>query len=120
MLSNVSGVSAAKIWQAAVNTTLGLPINQESDIPTRYKMKAKEIDSLVGTYQSAEGQKLIIKTKDGRPVCQLGDKSYDLIATAKDTLMLSKRGRKIKFYFDEKGKAWGVLLGMRILQRQDL
>ncbi|WP_350343499.1 serine hydrolase domain-containing protein [Proteinivorax tanatarense] len=121
VLTNVGGVSAGKIWMAVVNTMLGLPLeyNQRKEPYPYYNLTPRELEVLTGKYKSAEGQGLTITIKEGKPIAKIGEKIYELRASTKDTLVLKQKERPIKFYLDKEGKPWAVLLGMRMLHKEN-
>ncbi|TGV03466.1 penicillin-binding protein, partial [Mesorhizobium sp. M00.F.Ca.ET.186.01.1.1] len=106
-----------KVWLAAVNAALGLPLaHKEPDAPL-YQIDGEELDKLVGTYACAEGGHLRLFVREGVPVADVAGTEFALRAAASDTLIFTDSELPLRFFFKADRRAWAVLLGMRMLQR---
>ncbi|AJY76796.1 serine hydrolase domain-containing protein [Paenibacillus beijingensis] len=117
VLMNVYGASADEIWLAAVNTVLGLPMEQKSAIEPNYEAASEELQKLAGTYTSAEGGYLRIYLEDGRPKADWEGEYFELRASDSHTLVTDKGGYSLRFFFKDEDNAWAVLAGYRMLIR---
>ncbi|UED70543.1 serine hydrolase [Brevibacillus sp. HD3.3A] len=117
VLSNMENVPIRKVWLAAVNAALGLPLaHKEPDAPL-YQIDGEELDKLVGTYACAEGGHLRLFVREGVPVADVAGTEFALRAAASDTLIFTDSELPLRFFFKADRRAWAVLLGMRMLQR---
>ncbi len=117
VLTNVTGVSANAIWLAAVNTALGLPLDQKRSIEPEYQASPEELQRLIGTYRSAEGGNLRVFMDGDRLMVENEGERFSLRASSGQTLVYDYRGPKVlRFHFRD-GKPWAVFSGLRMLRR---
>ncbi|MGE5653930.1 MAG: serine hydrolase domain-containing protein, partial [Bacillota bacterium] len=117
VLTNVTGVSANAIWLAAVNTALGLPLEQKRSLEPEYQAAQEELLRLVGTYRSDEGGNLrIFMDNEGLKVENEGEQ-FPLRASSDHTLVYEYRGQKVLRFHLRDGQPWAVFSGLRMLRR---
>jgi len=119
VLTNVSDVPASRIWLAAVNSYLGLPIDRERSYEPQYETDLEDMLKFCGTYECDEGSKFTISKTDNGIKITIGGHDYDLRASSEDTLVFqrNKMDQVIKFYFDDSGKPWAAFFHLRMLRR---
>jgi CubicO group peptidase (beta-lactamase class C family) len=117
VLTNVSGVSASDMWLAAVNTVLGLPLNQKRSVEPYYLASLKELQRLTGTYQSAEGGMARIFLDGDTPKAEVDGQVFVLRPSDEQTLVIEKNGKAIRFLLNNDGVAWAAFYGVRMLPR---
>ncbi|MBT9177500.1 MAG: Penicillin-binding protein 4* [Firmicutes bacterium] len=117
VLANVTNVSAARVWLAAVNTALGLPLhyNTNEELP---QLLERNLEPFVGTYTSAEGGQVAVAEDNGKPVAKTEGLTHALIYAGGTTFFFNYRGQRVlRFFLDAGEKAWAVQFGLRILRR---
>lgn len=119
ILTNVSGVPADIVWLAAVNTVLGLRVDQKTSYEPEFAMSFEDMTKFCGTYKSCEGGELEILAGQSQVKIRVLGKKYPLRASSENTLVYNDKGldKAIRFYFDDNGKPWAVFFGMRMLER---
>ncbi|MBS4174849.1 serine hydrolase domain-containing protein [Bacillus sp. FJAT-49736] len=117
VLSNVSNISAGDIWLEAVNTALGIPLNERNrGEDTVDQTTDEQLAKFVGIYQSKEGSCLEIILENHSLKAVIGNETIPLRVGKNDTLIM-KNGKTISFYFKEKKESWAAFFGMRMLLR---
>ncbi|QNK90635.1 serine hydrolase domain-containing protein [Sporosarcina sp. FSL K6-1540] len=115
VLANMSGVSADAIWLAAVNTALGIPIDQKRNTEPEFEMTKEQKQRVLGTYISAEGSQVDISLEDQTVMATIDNKTYTLRASNETTLIIMPLEKPIRFFIDEKNDAWALFIGLRML-----
>lgn len=115
VLTNLSDASANAIWLAAINTVLGLPIEQQRSTEPQFEMKPEQFQRLVGTYRSDEGSEVEITLEGQTATARISDKTFHLRASDERTLVMMPIEKPIRFFFDEDDHVWALLLGLRML-----
>ncbi|MGN7385368.1 serine hydrolase domain-containing protein [Sporosarcina sp. SAFN-015] len=115
VLTNMSDVSANAIWLAAINTVLGLPIDEKRSTEPQFDMKPEQLQRIVGTYRSGEGAEVEITLEDGTIMATVSGKTYKLRASDERTFVMMPIEKPLRFFFDEKDDAWALFLGLRML-----
>ncbi|HWO74548.1 MAG TPA: serine hydrolase domain-containing protein [Bacillus sp. (in: firmicutes)] len=118
VLTNVSEAPAAELWLAAVNTVLGLPLDQKRSVEPVYEATPGELQLLKGTYESAEGGNITIAEVGNEWFAEAAGEKFKLRASASDTLVIEALELPLKFFIKEEGPAWAVLFGSRMLRRK--
>ncbi len=119
VLCNLQGVPVSKIWLAAVNLLLGLPIDEKRSEEPEYDAGEKELSRFVGTYRSGEGARLYIYPEDGEMYAEIeGEKSH-LRPSGPDTAAIMSRGQEsmIRFIPGPTGEVRAVYAGLRIIPK---
>lgn len=116
VLTNVSNVSAGDIWLEAINTALGIPIEEKrSNLPYVEITDEENLKPFVGTYRSKEGTSLQIVLENGSLKARIENEVSPLKTAEKNTLIMTNNEKPIRFYFNEKNESWAAFLGMRML-----
>ena len=115
VLTNMGGVSADAIWLAAMNTALGIPIDQKRSIEPQFEMTKEQQQRVLGTYISAEGSQVDISLEDQTVMATIDNKTYALRASDETTLVIMPLEKPIRFFIDEKNDAWALFIGLRML-----
>lgn len=118
VLTNMGGVSADTIWLAAINTALGIPIEQKRSTEPHFEMSNEQKERLVGTYISVEGSHVAILLEDQTLVATIDNKTYALRASNETTLVMKLLEKPIRFFLDEKNNAWALFIGLRMLMKK--
>jgi CubicO group peptidase (beta-lactamase class C family) len=117
VLCNLSAVPVARVWLAAMNLALGLPIEtprQEYD-PTDWA--PEEMERLAGHYKSAEGSELTLLVVNDQLELHQGSKR-SIVKRLNETTGLVESNRQqqeVKFYLGPDGHPWGVGQDVRII-----
>lgn len=119
VLSNLDQVPIREVWLAAVNAAIGFPVEQKEEREPDYHASAEELEKLVGTYRSAEGGQMSLFLRDGKPVAEMAGAEFELRASSSDTLVIQSMEMPLRFFFRSGKKAWAVLLGIRMLTRNE-
>jgi CubicO group peptidase (beta-lactamase class C family) len=118
VLTNVGGVSAGEIWLAAVNSALGLPLEQKPSYEPVYELEDHEYKRFEGVYSSREGGSISVSFSNGTLLAKMDEQSFELRVSGHDTLVLLKNEKPLKFYFqDQDEKPWALFNGSRMLRR---
>lgn len=119
VLANVTGVSAARIWLAAVNVTLGLPLEFSTAVEYPHDCSTVPTQQYVGVYSSQEGGRLSISQYNGCLMAETEGESFPLYYSGDDYFFFTYRGQKvIHFFSGADGIPWAAFLGLRILRRE--
>ncbi|RXJ04641.1 class A beta-lactamase-related serine hydrolase [Anaerobacillus alkaliphilus] len=118
VLCNVSNVPVDEIWLAAVNTALGLPMDQKRTTEPVYEISEERLSQFLGAYDSSEGGKAVIFLENGLPMLEVNEETFALRASNENTLVIESNGKPLTFYTTGNDKAWGLLLGFRVLTRK--
>lgn len=117
VLTNVTGASAARIWLAAVNTCLSLPIDYTLAHLTSGDMPL-DVAKYVGTYQSDEGGKIIVSNDESSLQVEFEGDVHALHFSSDSTFFFNYRGQRVvKFYLDQDGLPWASFVGLRMLRK---
>jgi len=121
VLMNLSGAPADKVWLAAVNLALGLPVDSKRIEYPQCELPASELERFTGVYRAGEGQDITIELDDGELWAQAMGERHSLRPTAPDKLVVKQRGSEslAQFYFDETGKVTRAFWGLRVLTRHE-
>ncbi|MFD1927444.1 serine hydrolase domain-containing protein [Sporosarcina siberiensis] len=115
VLTNLSDVNADAIWLAAVNTALNIPIDNKRSIEPHYEITDTELQPMLGIYRSDEGAKIRIVEQGALMTAIVADKTFQLRASDKQTLVMLPIEKPIRFHFDETNNAWALSIGLRML-----
>ena len=115
VLTNLSDVSADAIWLAAINTALNIRIDNKRSIEPHYEMRYAQLQRMVGTYRSDEGTINKIAEENQTFTSTIANKTYKLRASGEHTLVMLPMEKPIRFFFNEEGNVWALLIGLRML-----
>jgi CubicO group peptidase (beta-lactamase class C family) len=119
VLTNTTGKPAHAIWKAAVNATLGFPIEEKNE-KEPFEMSQKQIEELIGYYKSDEGGNVLIY-QDGNKIRGVINKDHITLTPLKEDLLKidGKDYRNIiKFFKNKDEKAWAAFFGSRMLLKR--
>lgn len=121
VLCNLSGVPIYKVWLAAMNMMLGLPLDTPGAEYTTGQWQEGQLESFPGNFKSAEGAKLAVERTDDGLQVKMDKKQYPLLAVTEDTGVFHFRGQdqELRFFTGEDGEVWGVGFGLRVIPRTD-
>lgn len=119
VLTNLSHVPAEQLWLAAVNTALGLPLEQKEKIEPEYDASLEELQRMTGIYRSAEGGNVRIFLDGHIPKAEIDQKEFALRASDSSTLVLKDYEDPIRFFFKQSDQAWALMFGSRMLTRSE-
>jgi len=126
VLTNVSGVPAADIWLAAINTAIGLPILVKRSSDTTWNPPDKFLDRFIGRYQSREGADILVYSEGDHLTIGTMGESFILRFTGPDSAVYNYRGqeRVVRFFLKQNGLAWGIfsgnsMTGIRLIKKVD-
>lgn len=118
VLCNVTGVSAARIWVAAVNNALGLELSFTTESESVASTPLKDGAKYLGTYASAEGGKLVVTEGEGTLLIEHEGATYDLHYARDTVFFFNYRGQKVvRFHLDGEGEPWAAFAGLRMLRK---
>jgi CubicO group peptidase (beta-lactamase class C family) len=119
VLCNTTRAPAHTIWQAALNTSLGLPLTYGLPSAAPWAAPPEHIDRLKGTYGSAEGARVIITAERTALLAEQEGQSVRLHMTGPTEAFGAYRHRTewIRFYLPDNGPAWAMFRGLRMLRR---
>ena len=117
VLTNVTGVRAHAIWLAAINTALGLPLEQQRSIEPTYEATAEQLQHLAGTYRSAERGDMHIFLEGKSLKATIENKTFTLRASDERTLVIEQLQKSIRFFFKDGNTPWAAFYGLRMLLR---
>lgn len=119
VLTNVSDAPSDRIWLAAVNAYLGLPLDKQRSYEPEYDMDPKDMKKFCGTYQCDEGSKFTISYDQEKLKITINNHEYDLRPSSENTLVFYRKGSEevVRFYFDESGLPWAAFFGLRMLRK---
>jgi CubicO group peptidase (beta-lactamase class C family) len=118
VLTNVTGVSVRTIWQAAVNNVLGIPLDQQPNTEPTYEASIEELQPFIGTYAAAERHNQIqVFLENGILKGNILGEIFDLRSSDRNTLVIKKNEKPIKFFFDSNGEVWSAFFGVRMYPR---
>jgi CubicO group peptidase (beta-lactamase class C family) len=117
VLTNVGGVGAGEIWLAAVNTTLGLPVEYKHTEEPYFEMSLDDLKKFEGSYSSQEGGDVSVYLEKEKLFANIEGQIFELRASGPETLVITQTEKPIRFFFDEKKKPWALFNGSRMLRR---
>jgi CubicO group peptidase (beta-lactamase class C family) len=115
VLTNVSDASASEIWLEAINSLLGLPLEERRSTEPYVKLSEDKQKRFVGTYQSKEETCLQIVWENSQLKAILDNEIRPLRTSDENTLVMMDNEKPIHFYFNQENKPWAALFGMRML-----
>ncbi|MFD1735067.1 serine hydrolase domain-containing protein [Bacillus salitolerans] len=114
VLINVSGVPVNKVWLAAINTLLKLPLHTKKIEYPIYNATKEELSAFVGHYKGNENEVEIVLEE--KLLLKAGEQTIPLRLSSLNTLVTEKEEMPLTFYYKDQ-KIWALLLGVRILRR---
>jgi CubicO group peptidase (beta-lactamase class C family) len=120
VIANVTRVASADVWLAAVNTALGLPLEQKRTEETAdYDVTPDQIARFAGTYKSGEGGTFRVFAERDALKIEVTGLTFPLKASDESTLVYSMRGHNqvVRFFTGSSGKVWAAFHGGRMVRR---
>jgi CubicO group peptidase (beta-lactamase class C family) len=119
VLTNVTGMPAGELWLMAMNTALGLPIDERRSIEPSYTGTADQMKAFEGEYAAEEGGNFKINFREGQLWLTQQDEVLPLRMSDERSLVYSAQGFEspIRFWFAADGKPWAALAHSRMLHR---
>lgn len=119
VLCNLSAVPVAKVWLAAVNLALDLPVETPRAVYKAKDWDLANVQRFTGPYKSGEGAEFDIVIEEGELWIK-HKKDHCVIKKLNDTTglyVLKGQETEIRFYLNNAGTAWGVGIGVRIIPK---
>ncbi len=119
VLTNIVEVPANRIWQAAVNLALDLPMEEPLSPEPVYQAREEELQRWVGAYRSDEDVSLEVVLKDGRAYLLTEGKETLIRPSGPATGAIAYRGGEtgIQFVPGCDGRVAAVFYGYRLVRR---
>jgi len=118
VLANVTGVSAARIWLAAVNAAMGLPLDYNTN-DEKLQDFVGDWQAYTGAYASAEGGHLKVFCDEGSLHLAAEGLEHKLTYCGNHTFFYNYRGqRTVRFHLKGTSPAWAAFSGLRMLVKQ--
>jgi CubicO group peptidase (beta-lactamase class C family) len=120
VIANTTRVASPEVWLAAVNTAMGLPLNQKRtvEIPAK-KVSPEQIKRFSGQYQSGEFGNFRIHADGDALFIMMNGLTHELYARDEDTLIYhgAFRDDAVKFYSRPSGEVWAAFQGLRMVRK---
>lgn len=122
VLCNLSGVPVAKLWAAAINLGLGLPLEQPlcAYQPTAWPA-GQDLANYCGRFRSAEGADLTVSASADGGLSLQGEDESSAISRLTDEVglcQINEQDTEVRWFFPaEGGPAWAVSCGGRMILR---
>ena len=119
VLCNLSGGPAGRIWLAAVNLLLGIPIDTPRSVYRKAPWPADLLPRLTGRFKSGEGGEVVLSAREGALVAAMGKKEYEVFMDREDLGVYAAGGvdQEVKFYFGPDGRVWAIGHGGRVVRK---
>ena len=119
VLCNLSGGPAGRVWLAAVNLLLGLPVDAPRSVYRKAPWPAELLPRLTGRFKSGEGGEAVLLERGGALVAAMGKKEYEVFMDREDLGVYTAGGvdQEVKFYFGPDGRAWAIGHGGRVVRK---
>jgi CubicO group peptidase (beta-lactamase class C family) len=120
VLSNITGVSVSRIWLAAVNTCLGLPLHYSAAEESAVDSLPEALHKCEGLYQCDERAKIVVSAGERGLQVEFEGETYDLYYSRDTTFFFNYRGQRIvKFYVSESGEPWAAFFALQMLRKHN-
>jgi len=119
VLANLQGVPVAPILLAALNTTLGLPVDAPATAYGDYARPPKHLARYTGDYRSGEGGPIRVTIRDGALVFGMAEKEFTARPVGEHAFVMKQKNGEAysRFLMRPTGEAYAVTSGSRIIQR---
>ncbi len=120
VVANLVDVPASRIWLAALNAALDLPLAEPLTREPEYEATMEDVQRWVGVYRSNEGTEVTITVEEGTPHIEAKGEKQPLRPSGPDTAAMIYRGAEmgISFVSDGTGAVSAVFYGYRLVPRQ--
>jgi len=119
VLSNLTGTPSARVFLAAVNLLMGLPVDTPRSVYKEEAWPPELLPVYTGTFKSGEGSVISLSAKDGKLIATVDKKDYEVKSDSENlgTLIMNGQHLEVTFLRDENGKVWAVGWGGRIIRK---
>ncbi len=119
VVANLQGIPASKIWLAAVNLLLGLPIDTRRSVEPEYDAEEQILKRFEGLYKSGEGAEIRVVLDDGQLFAEMEDQRKELRPSGIDSVAIERRGdeAQMKFLTGPDGEVESMFFGLRIIKK---
>jgi len=119
VLCNTSRAPAHTIWLAALNASLGLPLDYDLPTTTVWRTTPEHLSRLTGIYGSAEGAMVKVTAEQEALFAEQEGQVVRLNLTGPTIAFGNYHHRTewIRFYLRDNGPAWAMFRGLRMLRR---
>ncbi|QHS24066.1 beta-lactamase family protein [Virgibacillus sp. MSP4-1] len=117
VLSNVSDLPAGDIWLEAVNTALGIPMEEKDEGFPESSLSEAQWQRLMGTYSSDEGHWLEVKIVNHQPLIHINGEDHSVYPSDEKTLVIKGSNIPVHFYITDH-RCWAAFFGMRMLLKE--
>lgn len=119
VLSNLGGVPAARVLEAALDGQMGLPVGAPPPEPPTVATTAERLAPLAGSYVSGEGAATVVAAEGGQLWITLQGERKPARPVAADTFALDAGWRQAfcRFLRDGDGRGRAMTVGLRIVPR---
>jgi len=120
VLANIVDVPVHRVWLAALNLALGLPLEEPLTREPQYHPGSKEeLQRWVGTYRSDEGAELVVTLEDEAAYLENKGRKQCIRPSGPGTGAVMYRGSEtgIRFVPGEDGQVRGIFHGYRFIPK---
>ena len=120
VVANIVDVPAHRIWLAAINAALDLPLDEPLSREPAYEKNLEEIKRWVGTYTSGEGAEIAITLEGDVPYLEAKGSKQSIRQSGPASAAITYRGAEmgISFVNGADGSVSAIEYGYRIVPRQ--
>lgn len=122
VLTNLGGIPTGKIWLGVANIMMGLDADHPRSVYEKDVIWTEAtMDRFSGTYVSGEGAVAEIKRDKEQLVATVRGKTYTIrpFASEEGIVVMDGIETEVKFYCNDRGKAWAIGFGGRIIQKAE-
>ncbi len=118
-LCNLSGGPAGRVWLAAINLMLGLPVDTPRSEYRKDPWPAADLPRLTGRFLSGEGSETVLSAEDGKLIATTGKEKREVLKDSDGLGVLTVNGvdTEMRFYLGEDRKVWAVGFGGRVIRK---
>ncbi len=122
VLCNLSGAPSSKILAAALNMSLGLPLETPRSAYRKEDWSQEELKDLTGTFKSGEGGQTVLSDEDGKLMARYGKegkRAYEVRRDSENVGVVTVRGQdnEITFFRNSDGQLWAIRSGGRLIRK---
>lgn len=119
VVANIVDVPASRIWLAALNAALDLPLEEPLSTEPQYETCQDELQRWVGVYESDEGAEITVTVEDGTAYIEAKEQKQAIRQSGPDSGAIIYRGAEmgISFITDGAGDVAAINYGYRIVPR---
>jgi CubicO group peptidase (beta-lactamase class C family) len=120
-IANLAGVPVATVTLAALNRTLGLPVDAKIEEYADARCPLARLPMYTGTYRAGEGQKIVVTAEEGGLVYAYEGKRHVARPVGEDAFVLTTETGETytRFLMADRMPALAVTMGSRIIPREE-